>query len=100
MAEYLEHVYKGAPEQIVNRLTALFPPDAEASEVAKAMVRVVELPHGERPFRTHVDPSNDGCEIVNAVHDRVRTELLRRIGLEDVLKPAKNDSCGTHASSL
>jgi len=27
------------------------------------------------------------AEIVNGVADRVRAELLRRIGLEDVLKP-------------
>ncbi len=63
---------------------------------------LVQLPHGERPFRTHVDPSNDGCEIVNAMHDRVRAELLRKIGLEDVLKPAKtdNDTNGADISNL
>ena len=99
-AEYLDHVYKGVPEQIVSRLTALFPPEADVSDVAKAMAHVVELPHGERPFRTHVDPSNDGCEIVNAVHDRVRSELLWKIGLEDVLKPTNSDSPETHISTL
>jgi len=31
----------------------------------------------------------DGAEVVNAVSDRVRIELLRRIGLEDVLKARK-----------
>jgi hypothetical protein len=35
----------------------------------------------------HVDPSQDGAEIVNGVADRVRAELLRRIGLEDILRP-------------
>jgi len=35
----------------------------------------------------HIDPSQDGAEIVNDVADRVRAELLRRIGLEDILHP-------------
>lgn len=91
-AEYFQGPYAGVPEQIVSRLTALFPSEAEASEVARAMVRVVQLPYGQRPFRTHVDPSKDGCEIVNAMHDRAREELLRKIGLEDVLRPAKPDT--------
>jgi hypothetical protein len=35
-----------------------------------------------------VDPSQDGAEIVNGVADRVRAEMYRRIGLEDLLHPA------------
>jgi NAD(P)-dependent dehydrogenase (short-subunit alcohol dehydrogenase family) len=46
-----------------------------------------EQPFGKRPFRVHIDPSQDGAEIVNGVADRVRAELLRRIGLEDILRP-------------
>jgi len=34
-----------------------------------------------------VDPTQDGAEVVNMVSDRVRAELLRRIGLSDVLTP-------------
>ncbi|TCA70929.1 SDR family NAD(P)-dependent oxidoreductase [Rhizobium leguminosarum bv. viciae] len=49
---------------------------------------VVGKPFGTRPFRVHIDPSEDGAEIVNGVADRVRAELFRRIGLEDLLKPA------------
>jgi hypothetical protein len=36
----------------------------------------------------HIDPSQDGAEIVNGVADRVRAEMFRRIGLEDLLQPA------------
>lgn len=68
-------------------LAALEPADADPEEVARAMVRVVDTPFGKRPFRVHVDPSDDGAGIVNGVADRVRAELLRRIGLEDILKP-------------
>jgi hypothetical protein len=35
----------------------------------------------------HVDPAQDGAEVVNAVLDRVRAEMLRRIGLADLLTP-------------
>ena len=45
------------------------------------------MAHGTRPFRCHVDPSEDGCAIVNGVADRVRAELFRRIDLEDLLRP-------------
>ena len=55
--------------------------------MADAIVRVVGTPFGRRPFRVHVDPSQDGAEIVNGVADRVRAELLRWIGLEDILTP-------------
>jgi hypothetical protein len=50
-------------------------------------VNVIDAPFGKRPFRVHIDPSQDGAEIVNGVADRVRAELLRRIGLEDILSP-------------
>lgn len=86
-AEYLEGPYKHILNQIVAQLAHLFPPDADASEVAKTMVRIVDMPHGQRPYRTHIDPSHDGSEVVSNVHDRVRSEMLRRIGLEDLLKP-------------
>jgi hypothetical protein len=48
---------------------------------------VVDAPFGKRPFRVHIDPSQDGAEIVNGVADRVRAELLWRIGLQDLLHP-------------
>ena len=48
-------------------------------------MKIVDAPFGKRPFRVHVDPSQDGAEVVNMVSDRVRAELLRRIGLVDVL---------------
>jgi hypothetical protein len=59
-------------------------PDADVSAIADAMVKVVDMPFGKRPFRLHVDPAQDGAEDVNAVADRVRAEFLRRIGLEDL----------------
>ena len=55
--------------------------------VARQIVRVVGLPHGHRPFRVHVDPSQDGAEVVNAVADRMRREMYTAIGLADLLSP-------------
>jgi hypothetical protein len=40
-------------------------------------VSVVDLPFGKRPFRVHIDPAQDGAEIVNGVADRVRTGMYR-----------------------
>ena len=78
-ADFSEVAFKG--------LADLEPADADPQAVADAIVEVVDKPFGKRPFRVHIDPSEDGAEIVNGVADRVRAELLRRIGLEDILKP-------------
>ncbi|MBX7552145.1 SDR family oxidoreductase [Streptomyces sp. tea 10] len=67
------------------RLAALVPPDADVAEVARAVVRLVALPAGRRPLRTHVDPARDGSEVVSAVADRVRADFFRRVGLDDLL---------------
>jgi len=74
------------------------PADADASEVAKAIVNVVDMPFGTRPFRVHIDPAQDGAEIVNGVADRVRAELLRNIGLADLLKPSSTRVAAKQAS--
>jgi NAD(P)-dependent dehydrogenase (short-subunit alcohol dehydrogenase family) len=63
-------------------------PDADALDVAKAIVKVVDMPFGTRPFRVHIDPANDGAEIVNGVADRARVELLRNMRLADLLRPS------------
>ena len=70
-------------------LASLEPADADVGAVADAIVHVVDTLFGKRLFRTHIDPSQDGCEIVNGVADRVRAEMFRRIGLEDLLHPNK-----------
>jgi NAD(P)-dependent dehydrogenase (short-subunit alcohol dehydrogenase family) len=86
-AEYDNGPYAGVPDQALKGLASLEPADADAASVAVTIVDVVNMPFGTRPFRVHIDPSEDGAEIVNGVADRVRAELFRRIGLEDLLKP-------------
>ena len=62
-------------------------PDADVLDVA-AIVKIVDMPFGTRPFRVHIDPAQDGAEIVNGVADRVRAELLRNMQLADLLRPS------------
>src|SRR5258705_8868140 len=68
-------------------ISSIVPADAKVEGVADAIVKVVDAPFGKRPFRVHYDPTQDGAEVVNMISDRVRAELLRRIGLTDVLTP-------------
>jgi NAD(P)-dependent dehydrogenase (short-subunit alcohol dehydrogenase family) len=89
VAEYEAGPYKGFAEDVMTGFASIVPPDADASAVAEAIVKVVDTPFGKRPFRVHIDLTEDGAEVVNMVSDRVRAELLRRIGLADVLTPAK-----------
>jgi NAD(P)-dependent dehydrogenase (short-subunit alcohol dehydrogenase family) len=79
--------YAGLMEQVSQRLAALAPADADVSQVAAAIVKVVDTPHGTRPFRVHIDPADDGAEEVSKVADRIRANFLTRIGLQDLLAP-------------
>lgn len=83
-AEY-ETKYAGLMEQVSRKLAALAPAGAEASLVSDEIARIVALPAGERPYRVHIDPANDGSEEVSKVADRIRREFLTRIELDDLL---------------
>lgn len=89
-AEYNAGPYAGIADKALKGLAGLEPADADPEEVAREIVRVVNTAFGKRPFRVHVDPSQDGAEIVNGVADRMRTEMYRNIGLEDLLHPRVN----------
>ncbi|GAA2913015.1 hypothetical protein GCM10010517_79560 [Streptosporangium fragile] len=54
---------------------------------ADEIVRIVDLPAGRRPFRSHVDPGKDGSEVVSTVADRIRAEFYHRAGIADLLSP-------------
>jgi NAD(P)-dependent dehydrogenase (short-subunit alcohol dehydrogenase family) len=87
-AEY-ETKYAGLMEQVAGKLAALAPEGADASLVSDEIARIVALPVGERPYRVHVDPANDGSEEVSAVADRIRREFLTRVDLADLLTVSK-----------
>lgn len=90
VAEYEAGPYAGIGEQIQKAFAAIVPPEADASSVADAIVRVVDMPFGKRPFRVHIDPTQDGADVAFAVVDRVRSEMLHRVGFSDLLKPRVN----------
>lgn len=73
--------------EIMDGYARTAPVDSDVSAVSDAIVRVVAMPFGKRPFRVHIDPANDGAEVVNGVADRVRAEVLRNLGLADLLNP-------------
>jgi NAD(P)-dependent dehydrogenase (short-subunit alcohol dehydrogenase family) len=88
LAEYESGPNAHLGDVIQKGLNAIIPADADVVEVAEAIVKVVNMPFGTRPFRVHIDPAQDGAEIVNGIADRVRAELLRNIGLADLLHPS------------
>lgn len=89
-AEYNDGPYAGVADKALKGLATLEPADADVAEVTRAVVTVVDTPAGKRPFRVHVDPAQDGAVVVNGVADRVRAEMFRRIGLDDLLSPRKD----------
>jgi NAD(P)-dependent dehydrogenase (short-subunit alcohol dehydrogenase family) len=80
-----ENEYGQLRRSLTERLAAIVPADADVQDVADDIVRLVGLPAGTRPFRTHIDPSKDGSEIVSVVADRIRAEFYTRVGIEDLL---------------
>jgi NAD(P)-dependent dehydrogenase (short-subunit alcohol dehydrogenase family) len=92
-AEY-DAVLPNLMDQVSQRLAELAPDDADPAEVARQIVRVVDLRKGERPFRVHIDPANDGAEEVNELGDRIRREFYDRIGLRDLLAPSSPAPAG------
>ena len=88
LAAYERGATAGLEPRILQGLAGCEPPDADPASVARAIVAAVDAPHGQRPLRVHVDPSDDGCAVVDAVADRIRAEFLRRIGLASLLAPA------------
>jgi NAD(P)-dependent dehydrogenase (short-subunit alcohol dehydrogenase family) len=78
--------YAGLPQLVGAALAKLEPADADVADVARAIVAAVDAPYGQRPYRVHIDPSDDGSAIVSGVADRMRAQLLERAGLGDLLK--------------
>ena len=82
--------YKGYEKKIQEAFAAIVPEDADVGAVAEAIVKVVDAPFGKRPFRVHIDPTQGGAEVAFAVIDRVRTEMLHRVRLDELLAPVRN----------
>lgn len=81
--------YRGFGAQVQKAFAEIVPEDADVQVVADRIVQVVGLPFGKRPFRVHYDPTQDGADVGFAVLDRMRSEMLNRVGLSDLLHPAQ-----------
>jgi hypothetical protein len=86
--EYEAGPYPDFGARVQEAFNAIVPADADVSVVADALVSVVDTPFGKRPFRVHIDPAQDGADVGFAVLDRLRAEMLHRVGLSDLLNPA------------
>ena len=84
-AEYEAGPYKGYSEKIQTAFADIVPEDADPQAVADAVVAIVAAPKGKRPYRVFVDPTEDGAEVSFAVIDRVRTEMMNRTDLSELL---------------
>jgi NAD(P)-dependent dehydrogenase (short-subunit alcohol dehydrogenase family) len=98
LKEYESGPTANLAKQIMKGMELTAPAEADVCNVAKAIVNLVDMPFGTRPFRVHIDPAHDGAEIVNGVADRVRAELLRNMGLADLLKPSSSEVAVKKAS--
>lgn len=88
-AEYQAGPCADLARHIQDAANDVVPLDADPGRVAGAIACIVDTPFGERPFRLHIDPGDDGASVAFGVIDRVRNEMLNRIGLTDLLKPRR-----------
>ncbi len=86
--EYNAGPYANFGPQVMQAFNAIVPTDANPAAVADSIVTIVDTPHGQRPFRAVIDPSHDGADVGFAVLDRLKEEMLHRIGFSDLLRPA------------
>jgi len=86
--EYADGPTADVSEIALSALAQLPAQDRTVQDIATAIAGVVDMPFGQRPLRVHFGPDDDGAAMVSTVAESVRAELLRRIGLEDILRPA------------
>lgn len=88
LAEYEEAgPYRGFGEEVLKAFAEIVPEDADPGLVADRIAAIVAMPFGKRPFRIHCDATNDGASVSFPVIDRIREEMLHRLGLADLLRP-------------
>ena len=82
--------YGETTQRLVNAMYGTFGAAAEGrdpADVARAIVRLADLPAGMRPLRTTV-PAEEGTDAINATSAAVQAGILEAMGLKDVLPKA------------
>jgi NAD(P)-dependent dehydrogenase (short-subunit alcohol dehydrogenase family) len=69
---------------------SLFDPnvDADPISVAEEIARILELPFGQRPFRSVIDFTQANINDANVVIERIRREFVTRMGFGQLLQLA------------
>lgn len=80
--------YADFSHTVKNAFGKIVPEDADPADMAELIANAVAQSKGTRPFRIHHDPAGDGADVGFAVLDRLRAEMLHRVGLSDLLSPA------------
>jgi NAD(P)-dependent dehydrogenase (short-subunit alcohol dehydrogenase family) len=76
--------YHGVEESLGAAYAAFEPEDADSADVAEKIADVVDMRHGTRPGRVHVDPAEDGSELVSGVRERLRKDRMKLAGHGDL----------------
>ena len=63
---------------------------ADTAQISRTIVAVVAMPFGTRPLRVSLDSEQDHVELANGIADRERAEMLRGMGLDDLLNPSRS----------
>lgn len=77
--------YEGVDQGCGEKFGAFEPKDANVMDVAEEIAALVDLPHGSRPRRLHIDPADDGAQVVSQVRDRLRKDRLHIAGYGHLL---------------
>lgn len=84
----------GPTKELADRVekghAAVTPDGMDAGDIARAIVDIVGRASGKRPFHVTIDPAEMGYEVMAMMHDRIRGDVFRRMGLADVLIPRLN----------
>jgi NADP-dependent 3-hydroxy acid dehydrogenase YdfG len=82
--------FAGGPEQLSKAFAQNFEGDnaPDPQMVADAVLKLIRMPRGERPFRTVVDGLGMGAPIeqYNQAADQMTTGILTAVGMESMLK--------------
>jgi NAD(P)-dependent dehydrogenase (short-subunit alcohol dehydrogenase family) len=85
--EYAASWPKDFADRMQKALAATDPKDSDPSEIGRAVARIAIMKPGTRPFRTVIDPADDGAAVSFAVADRLREQFLDRIGFPELRHP-------------
>ena len=99
LAAQYEQVYASTMARTQELRSASMPEHIDAADVSRAIADVVDTPHGRRPFRVHIDPLDDGAEVVNGVGDRIRSDFFHRFGLGCLLRPSARTGVEANATA-